>query len=145
VLAIALPQNADEHRSQHSILLAIDQEFGEGAALWVCPELADPLGSFEVGEYEDVEQLRTETRPNGVESLAQYSFELREIHEGERQYPGGTTSRQARGRSSGVGPYQVSGGRSQGSKRRWTKASPYCDSHLCWISSCTASCSQART
>src|SRR4029453_7139518 len=49
------------------------------------------------------------------------------------------------GWSSGVRPLQVSGGRSQGSKRRWTKASLYCDSHLCWISSCMASCSQART
>jgi hypothetical protein len=46
---VGLPQNADEHRSQHSILLAIDQELGEGAALWVAPELSDPVGSLEVG------------------------------------------------------------------------------------------------
>jgi hypothetical protein len=34
-----------------------DQQFGEGTALRVAPELADPVGSFEVGEHEDVEQL----------------------------------------------------------------------------------------
>ena len=35
----------------------VDQEFGEDAALWVAPELTDPVGSLEVGEHQDVEQL----------------------------------------------------------------------------------------
>jgi hypothetical protein len=39
------------------ILFALDQELGEGAALWVAPELADPVGSLEVGEHQNVEQL----------------------------------------------------------------------------------------
>ena len=41
--------------SEHSILLAVDQQLGEGAALRVAPELADRVGSLEVGEHEDVE------------------------------------------------------------------------------------------
>jgi hypothetical protein len=41
------------------VLLAVDQEFAEGAALRVAPVLADPLGALEVGEHEDVEQLGT--------------------------------------------------------------------------------------
>ena len=47
---VALPQHPDQHRPERSILLAVDQEFGEGAALWVAPELADPLGSVGVWE-----------------------------------------------------------------------------------------------
>ena len=38
-------------------LLAVDQQLGEGAALRVAPELADPVGSLEVGKHEDVEQF----------------------------------------------------------------------------------------
>ena len=34
-----------------------DQELGEGPALRVAPELADPVGAVEVGERQDVEQL----------------------------------------------------------------------------------------
>jgi hypothetical protein len=50
-------QHADEHRPERPILLAVDQQLGEGAALWVTPELSDPVGSLEVGERQDVEQL----------------------------------------------------------------------------------------
>jgi hypothetical protein len=42
---------------QRPILLAVDQEFGQGATLRVAPELTDPVGSLEVGQHEDVEQL----------------------------------------------------------------------------------------
>ena len=52
-----LPQHPDEHRPKDSILLAVDQQFGEGTALRVAPELSDPVGSLEVGEHEDVEQF----------------------------------------------------------------------------------------
>ena len=58
---LTLPQHADQHRPEGPILRAVDQEFGEGAALRVAPELADPLGSFEVGEHQDVEELGAET------------------------------------------------------------------------------------
>jgi hypothetical protein len=44
-----LPQHPDEHRPQRPILLAVDQELGEGAALCIAPELADPFGSLQVG------------------------------------------------------------------------------------------------
>jgi hypothetical protein len=36
-----LPKYPDQHRSDRPILLAVDQQLGEGAALWVAPELAD--------------------------------------------------------------------------------------------------------
>jgi hypothetical protein len=35
----------------------------------VAPELTDPLGTLEVGEHEDVEQLGAGSRPEGVEAL----------------------------------------------------------------------------
>ena len=61
--AVTLPQHPDEHRPKRPVLLAVDQELGEGAALWMAPELSDPVGSLEVGEHEDMEQLRTRSRP----------------------------------------------------------------------------------
>jgi hypothetical protein len=35
-----------EHRAEPSVLLAVDQQLGEGAALRVAPELADPVGAL---------------------------------------------------------------------------------------------------
>ncbi len=61
--AIALAQHPDEHRPERPALLAVDQQRGEGAALRVAPELADPLGAFEVGQHEDVEELGAGARP----------------------------------------------------------------------------------
>jgi hypothetical protein len=66
---VPLPQHPDEHRSQRPVLLAVDQELGEGAALRVSPELSDPLGAFEVGGHEDVEQLGAASGAEGVEAL----------------------------------------------------------------------------
>jgi hypothetical protein len=40
-----------------SVLLAVDEELGEGASFRVAPELADPVGSLEVGERQDAEEL----------------------------------------------------------------------------------------
>jgi hypothetical protein len=39
VRSVNLPQHSDQHRSEHPILLALDQEFSEGAALWVASTL----------------------------------------------------------------------------------------------------------
>ena len=47
---VGFPKHPDEHCPERSILFAVDQELGEGAALWVAPELADPLGPFEIGQ-----------------------------------------------------------------------------------------------
>ena len=74
----------DQHRPQRPILLAVDQELGEGATLRVAPELTDPVGSLEVGEHEDVEQLGARGRAERVEALAQGSFQFVGAHEGER-------------------------------------------------------------
>jgi len=38
-------------------------------ALRVGSELADPVGSLEVGEHEDVEQLGARSRAEGIEAL----------------------------------------------------------------------------
>ena len=63
-LALRLPQHPDEHRPERPILLAVDQQLGEGAALRATRELADPVGSLEVGRHEDVEQLGAGSDPN---------------------------------------------------------------------------------
>jgi len=46
----------------------------------VGPEVADPLGSFEVGEHEDVEQLGAGSRAESVESLMQSALKLVGTH-----------------------------------------------------------------
>jgi hypothetical protein len=40
-----------------------------GAALWVAPELADPLGQLEVGQHEDVEKFGAWTRTECVQAF----------------------------------------------------------------------------
>jgi hypothetical protein len=44
---LVLPQHPDEHRPKDAILLAVDQELGEGAGLRVPQEPADPVGSLD--------------------------------------------------------------------------------------------------
>jgi hypothetical protein len=62
----ALPQHSNQYSPKSLVLLAVDQELGEGAALRVAPELADPVGSLEVGEHEDMKQLNAGSRAEGV-------------------------------------------------------------------------------
>jgi hypothetical protein len=65
-------QHPDEHRPKRPILLCSRSRAGEGAALWLAPEHSDPVGSLEVGEHQDVEQLGagsgTERVQTGLES-----------------------------------------------------------------------------
>jgi hypothetical protein len=68
---VALPQHPDQHRPERSILLAVDEEFGEGAALRIASELTDPVGALEVGEHEDLEGLGGGSRPEGIQALAE--------------------------------------------------------------------------
>ena len=72
-------QHADEHRPQRSVLLTVDQQLGEGSALRVAPELADPIDALGVGEHQDVEQLGagsrlppTSSSSDDISSLAAY-------------------------------------------------------------------------
>jgi hypothetical protein len=51
-------------RPQGPVLLAVDQALGEGAALRIAPELADPVGPLEIGQHEDVEQFGAWSGPN---------------------------------------------------------------------------------
>jgi hypothetical protein len=66
---IALPQHPDQHRPERPVLLAVDQQLGEGAALRIAPELSDPVGSLEVGEHQDVEELGAGSRTKGIQAL----------------------------------------------------------------------------
>jgi len=68
VVSVSLPQHPDEHRSEGPVLLAVDEELGEGATLRVALELADPIGSLEVGEHQDAEKLGAGSRTEGVET-----------------------------------------------------------------------------
>jgi hypothetical protein len=52
------------------ILLAVDQELGEGSALRVAPELANPIGAIEVGEHQDLEQLGAGSGAKHIEALS---------------------------------------------------------------------------
>jgi hypothetical protein len=74
----ASPQHPDQHRSERPVLLAVDQRLGEGAALRVAPELADPFGALEVGEAEDAEDLGASGRREGLEALAERRLHLLE-------------------------------------------------------------------
>ena len=71
-----LPQQPDQHRSEHPVLLAVDKQLGEGATLGVASEFSDPVGSVEVGQHEDVEQLGAGSRPEGVQTFPESAFEL---------------------------------------------------------------------
>jgi hypothetical protein len=53
------------------ILLAVDQQLGEAAALWVAPELSDPVGSLEYRSHRDTAAMTARTamsRPNPTNS-----------------------------------------------------------------------------
>jgi hypothetical protein len=68
---LRLPQHANQHRPERPVLLAVDQELGEGPALRVAPELSYPVGSLEVGEHEDVEQPASCRRWQNLYTLAE--------------------------------------------------------------------------
>ena len=58
-----------ELHSEVPVLLAVDQQLGEGAALRVAPELSDPVGPLEVGEHEDVEKLGAGSGAECIQAL----------------------------------------------------------------------------
>jgi hypothetical protein len=73
---LGLPQHPDEHRPQRPVVLAIDQELGKGATLRIAPELSDPVGSLEVGEHEDVEQLGAGSRTERVQAFSDSALQF---------------------------------------------------------------------
>jgi hypothetical protein len=73
---LGLPQHANQHRPERPVLLAVDQELCEGAALWLAPELSDPVGPVEVRKHEDVEQLSAGSRPEGVQLLLESALQF---------------------------------------------------------------------
>ena len=74
------PQHPDKNGSERPVLLAVDQEFGKGAALLVGPELADPFGPLEVGEHQDVEEFGATGLGESVEACLQSQLEDVRIH-----------------------------------------------------------------
>jgi hypothetical protein len=64
-----LPQHADEHRTERPVLLAVDQQLGEGPGLWVPSVGADRICPVEVGERQDAEQLGAGSGTEGIQSL----------------------------------------------------------------------------
>jgi hypothetical protein len=85
--AFALPQHRDQHRSERPVLLAVDQEFGEDATLWVAPELSDPVGSLEVGEHQDVEEFGTRSGAERVEAIPEPAPRTLAFGQGRRLSP----------------------------------------------------------
>jgi hypothetical protein len=63
----SIPTSTD--RSVRSSSQSI-RSFGEGPALRVAPELADPVGPVEVGQHQDVEKLGAGSGTERVEPLA---------------------------------------------------------------------------
>jgi hypothetical protein len=61
--ALVLAQHADPHDPERPVLLAVDQELGEGATLRLAPEFSDPVGPVEVREHQDVEKLGAGSGP----------------------------------------------------------------------------------
>ena len=74
--ALRLPEHPYQHRPERPVLLAVDQELGEGPALRMTPELADSLGALEVGEHQDVEQLDARSGAERVQALSESALEL---------------------------------------------------------------------
>ena len=74
------PQHPDQHRPERPVLLAVDEELGEGPRLRVPPELADPVGPLEVGEHQDVEQFGAGSGAEGVQALPESALELAWSH-----------------------------------------------------------------
>jgi hypothetical protein len=84
--ALVLAQHPDEHRPERPVLLAVDQQLGEGPCLGVAPELSDPVGPVEVGKHEDVKEFGAGSGTQSVEAFAESAFELIRSH-GRRPRP----------------------------------------------------------
>ena len=84
---MCLSQHPDEHGPNRPVLLAVDEELGEGPTLRVAPELSDPVGSLEVGEHQDVEKLGEGSWAEGVEAGLESALQLIGAHDSERLCP----------------------------------------------------------
>ena len=65
-----LPQHPDEHRPEHPVLLAVDQQLAERPRRRIPLVAADRVGAVEVGEHQDVEQLGAGSGAERVEALS---------------------------------------------------------------------------
>jgi hypothetical protein len=71
VRSVNLPQHSDQHRSEHPVLLAVDQKLGEGATLRVTPELSDPVSPIEVGSMRTWSSSARGAGPEGVQAFSE--------------------------------------------------------------------------
>jgi hypothetical protein len=94
--SIGLPQHPDEQRPQCPVLLAVDQQLSESAALRMAPELADPVGALEVREHEYVEELGAGSGAEGFGALPESALEFVGPHV-EQKGPVGLMSCDPRG------------------------------------------------
>ena len=69
-------QHPDQHCPQRPILLAVDQEFGEGPGLGVLPVGADRIGPVQVRQHENVEQFGAGRGTESIEAFSQSAFEM---------------------------------------------------------------------
>jgi hypothetical protein len=79
-----LPEHPDEHRPKRPVLLAVDQELGEGTALRVAPELSDPVGAVEVAGSIRTWREFGARRDRGIEALTELALDLLQVPEKER-------------------------------------------------------------
>jgi hypothetical protein len=66
----------DQPRPERPILLAVDQQLGERAALWVRPCARRSRRLARCGEHEDVEQFGAGSWAKGIQTLPQSALEL---------------------------------------------------------------------
>jgi hypothetical protein len=60
------PAASHEHRPERPVLLAVDQQLGEGAGGGVPPVGADRIDPVEVREHEDVQQFGAGSGAEGI-------------------------------------------------------------------------------
>jgi hypothetical protein len=75
-LALGLPQHPDEDRPKDPVLLAVDQGFRRTSASSDSPRIRRSVGSLEVGEHQDAEQLGAGSGAERVETCLESALKL---------------------------------------------------------------------
>jgi hypothetical protein len=73
LLPLHLGEEPEDDGSRHLVLLAVDQQLGEGRD---SPGSSTTLGALEVGEHEDVEQLGAGSGAERVQALPESALEF---------------------------------------------------------------------
>lgn len=62
------------------MLLGVDQQLGERPRARIEPVVADPRGTFVIRRHERVQEFSADPRIEGVEAIAEGTFEVLEVH-----------------------------------------------------------------